>query len=62
VDLVEKWRVWATLLAVVVFEKELADEKDVWELVVDKARAWMVALDRVQKESVEKWVRLVWDN
>jgi hypothetical protein len=37
-------RVWATLKAVKVFEDELASEKDTWELVVEKARSWMIGL------------------
>jgi len=27
------------------FERKLAVERGVWELVVEKARAWMVGLD-----------------
>ena len=33
--------VWATVLAVRVFEMRLAGEWGVWQLVVDKARAWV---------------------
>jgi hypothetical protein len=33
--------VWATVLAIKLFETELAGERSVWHLVVDKARAWL---------------------
>ena len=33
--------VWATILAIKLFETQLAGERSVWELVVDKARAWI---------------------
>ena len=34
----------STLLAVGLFERELARERDVWELVVEKARGWIIKL------------------
>jgi hypothetical protein len=37
----QKRKVWATVIAIMVFETQLAGEKDVWGLVVDKARAWV---------------------
>jgi hypothetical protein len=37
----QKRKVWATLFAIKVFETRLAWERDVWRLVVDKARAWV---------------------
>jgi hypothetical protein len=37
----QKRKVWATLCAIKVFETRLAWERDVWGLVVDKARAWV---------------------
>jgi hypothetical protein len=37
----QKRKVWATLFAIKVFEPRLAGERDVWGLVVDKARAWV---------------------
>ena len=46
--------VWATVLAVTMFEKKLAGEKDVWELVVAKARDWIAALPSVQDEDVKR--------
>jgi len=33
--------VWATVLAIRLFETQLAGEWSVWQLVVDKAKAWM---------------------
>jgi hypothetical protein len=38
----QKRDLWATVLAVATFESQLAGERDVWELVVDKANAWIV--------------------
>jgi hypothetical protein len=37
----QKRKVWATVFAIKVFETQLAGERDVWELVVDKAWAWV---------------------
>jgi hypothetical protein len=37
----QKRKVWATVFAIKVFETQLARERDVWELVVDKAWAWV---------------------
>jgi hypothetical protein len=44
---------WATVLAVGMFERKLTVERDVWELVVEKARAWMVGLVGVGYKDVE---------
>jgi hypothetical protein len=37
----QKRKVWATMLAIKLFETQLAGERSVWQLVVDKARAWI---------------------
>jgi len=37
----QKRRVWATMLAIRLFETQLAGERSTWQLVMDKARAWM---------------------
>jgi hypothetical protein len=37
----QKRKVWATVFAIKVFEIQLAGERDVWGLVVDKASAWV---------------------
>ena len=55
----ERKRLWATLLAVVVFEQELASKRDVWELVVEKVRSWMAGLVRMWYTSVEKLEKVV---
>ena len=34
-------KVWATVLAVKLFETKLVGERGVWQLVVDKARTWI---------------------
>lgn len=36
--------VWATILAIKMFETQLAGERSVWHLVVDKARAWIAGV------------------
>ena len=36
--------VWATILAIKVFETQLTGERSVWQLVVDKARAWITGV------------------
>ena len=33
-------KVWATVLAIKLFEMQLAAERSVWQLVVDKARGY----------------------
>jgi len=40
----QKRKVWATVFAIKVFEVQLATERSVWGLVVDKARAWIKAM------------------
>jgi len=37
----QKRKIWATVFAIKVFEIQLAGERDVWGLVVDKASAWV---------------------
>lgn len=37
----QKREVWATVVAIKVFETRLAGERNVWELVVDKAKVWV---------------------
>ena len=50
--------VWATVLAVTMFEVRLASERDVWELVVGKARVWMKGLKGLGSADVEKLEKL----
>jgi hypothetical protein len=45
-------KVWATVLAIKLFETQLARERNVWELVVDKAREWMEGLAGVGVEDI----------
>jgi hypothetical protein len=42
----QKRKVWATLFAIKLFETQLASERDVWRLVVDKAKAWVRTMMR----------------
>jgi hypothetical protein len=45
-------QVWATVLAIKLFETQLAGERSVWQLVVDKGRAWMRGLAGVGAEDI----------
>ena len=45
-------KLWATVLALKLFETQLAGERSVWQLVVDKARAWMGGLAGVGDEDI----------
>ena len=40
----DRKKLWATVLAIKLFETQLAGERSVWQLVVDKARVWMGGL------------------
>jgi hypothetical protein len=42
-------RLFATLLVIRTFETKLAADKEVWELVVDKAKAWVAGVVRDQE-------------
>jgi hypothetical protein len=52
----QQMSLWATVLAMKVFETKLAGEKRTWELVVQKARAWIRQLPDVKDvgEMLEK--------
>ena len=50
----EKENLWATVLAVFMFEKKLSSEKDMWELVVSKARDWVSELVSAWDEDVKR--------
>ncbi len=43
-DMTGRKKVWATVLAVKLFETRLAGERSVWQLVVDKARVWIAGM------------------
>ena len=59
----QKRKVWATLFAIKVFETQLAGERDVWGLVVDKARAWVrTVIGDGDVEALEKLVGEVLGN
>jgi hypothetical protein len=51
-SLESKKKVWATVLAVKMFETQLVGERSVWQLVVDKAGAWMGGVEGVGAEDV----------
>ncbi len=53
-SLEQRKKVWATVLAIKLFETQLAGERSVWQLVVDKARAWMGGLTGVDIAKLEK--------
>jgi len=50
----DKTKLWATLLAVCLFESKLGAERDTWELVVEKANDWISGLSSVQSADVDK--------
>lgn len=56
-----KRSVWATLLAIKVFETQLAGERSVWQLVVDKARTWMRELGTVEDADVNELEKLAYE-
>ena len=37
----ENWKVWTTVLVMVFLEEKMNESKRVWELVVEKAKAWL---------------------
>jgi hypothetical protein len=54
--------VWATVLAIKLFEIQLAGERSVWQLVVDKARLWMresAIVGDADAKKLEKLARIV---
>jgi hypothetical protein len=53
-DLELSKKVWATVLAIKLFETQLAGERSVWQLVVDKARAWIGGLAGVRAEDISQ--------
>jgi hypothetical protein len=50
----DKTKLWATLLAVCMFESKLGAERDMWELVVEKANDWISGLSSVQSTDMDK--------
>ena len=40
---------WATVLAVCMFESRLGAERDMWELVVEKVNDWVYGVSLVEK-------------
>jgi hypothetical protein len=50
-------KVWATVLAIKLFETQLAGEWSVWQLVVDKARSWIAGVG-VQDEHIAQFEKM----
>lgn len=48
-------RSWATILAITFLEVRMGEEKEVWEMVVEKARGWLVGVRVGEGEKVEGW-------
>jgi hypothetical protein len=46
--------VWATMLAITMFERKLATDKGVWEMVVEKAKLWVTGLNGLKVEDIKK--------
>ncbi len=52
-------KVWATVLAIKLFETHLVGERSVWQLVVDKARTWIGGLAGVRVEDITQLEKMV---
>ena len=53
----EKEKLWATVLALCLFEGKLMSEKAMWELVVEKARDWISTIGNKDVEKLEGLAR-----
>jgi hypothetical protein len=53
-DTEQKKTLWATMLAVGMFERKWHSEKDVWELVVGKAKTWSSNLAGIEQDDLSK--------
>lgn len=51
-------RMWATFLAVTFLEVRMGGEREAWEMVVEKAKGWLVGVGVGEGEKVEGWWRL----
>jgi hypothetical protein len=51
-------RMWATVLAIELFETRMAGERGVWGLVVDKAKAWVKEQALFGDENIKELERL----
>ena len=51
VDEKQPTTIWSTVLVVVFLETKMEEDKDVWVLVVEKARAWL----KDQNQALESW-------
>jgi hypothetical protein len=49
---------WGTILAIRFFETKLAGEKRIWELVEEKARAWITGLMEIEEEDIKRLQQL----
>jgi len=54
----DRKKLWATVLAIKLFETQLAGERSVWQLVVDKARVWIGGLQVAGVVGVEDIAQL----
>ena len=48
-------RLWGTMLAISFLERKLSDEKEAWEMVVEKARMWLEGEGVKGAEKAEGW-------
>lgn len=46
-------KVWATVLAIYFLEGKMAGDKEAWDMVVEKARAWLEGTE--ERVSKQKW-------
>ena len=58
----QKNNLWATALALWAFENKFAVERDVWELVAEKSKAWLIAFDKEDVKTMEKFAQEVLKN
>lgn len=48
-------RLWATILAITFLERKMEWEKEAWEMVVEKARGWLLGVGVGEGEKEEGW-------
>ena len=49
-------KVWATVLAITFLERRMAGDKEIWVMVVEKARGWLKNMEEGEDRGLEdKW-------
>ena len=52
-------KAWITMFVVVWLEEKIIAEKEVWELVVEKARGWLMVQVGMGTDALEEKVRFI---